>query len=194
MKPKAAHFPLTSEEAQRFRERLKPAPSGSGCQEWQGCSLPKGYGKVRVRGCGFLTHRLAFFLGSGIDPGELCVLHRCDNPRCCNPEHLFLGTVADNNADMKRKGRQARGEKLPQCKFSDATVLQLRRVEPDLGIPRSQLAQIFGISPSHVSALLRRRFRTLQVPAEAPTNCSLSALSNRGDPNTDSRDLLPTCL
>lgn len=172
MKSSSPFFSLTAEEVVRFRARLKDAPSDSGCREWQGCSLPKGYGKVRVRGRDFLAHRMAFFIATGTDPGNLCVLHRCDNPRCCNPEHLFLGTVAENNADMKRKGRQARGERLPQCKFTDSTVAQLRTLEPRLGIPRSRLARYFGISPSHASALLLWRHRTAPTFGQATEHCN----------------------
>jgi|YNPBryBLVA2012_1023415.scaffolds.fasta_scaffold20208_3 hypothetical protein len=169
-------FSLTAEEVARFRARLKDAHSDSGCREWQGCSLPKGYGKLRVRGRDFLAHRMAFFIATGTDPGNLCVLHRCDNPRCCNPEHLFLGTVSENNADMKRKGRQARGERLPQCKFTDSTVAQLRTLEPQLGIPRSRLARHFGISPSHASAILLWKYRTAPTFGQAATNSNEYAI------------------
>jgi len=66
---------------------------------------PTGYGFVSKKP-EYLAHRLAWHAYRGVIPNCLAVLHRCDNPPCCNPAHLFLGTLADNNADMKAKGRQ----------------------------------------------------------------------------------------
>lgn len=77
----------------------------SGCIEWTGRTLPRGYGAVYVDGKQVLTHRLAWTLANGPIPDGLHVLHHCDNPPCCNVEHLFLGTNADNAADRDAKGR-----------------------------------------------------------------------------------------
>lgn len=79
----------------------------AGCLEWAGARNGKGYGLVqrrRLSSAPLLAHRYAWMLTTG-DPGRACVLHRCDNPACCEPAHLFLGTVQDNNADMRQKGR-----------------------------------------------------------------------------------------
>lgn len=75
----------------------------SGCLEWRGPCDPKGYGKVNG---GKLAHRVSYQLAKG-DPGEACVLHRCDNPPCIEPDHLFLGTRGDINRDTAAKGRHA---------------------------------------------------------------------------------------
>ena len=86
----------------------------SGCHLWMGSKDRKGYGRIFV-GSGkspAFTHRASWALFNGEIPDGLCVLHRCDVPSCCNPEHLFLGTVADNNADMDSKGRARRGAAL----------------------------------------------------------------------------------
>lgn len=83
------------------------------CWEWTGRLDHKGYGRTRYGGGNkhIGTHRLAWLLENG-DPGPLCVLHRCDNPKCCRADgHLFLGTKADNNADMAAKGRSASGDR-----------------------------------------------------------------------------------
>jgi len=80
-----------------------------GCWEWQGSRLPSGYGTIHLRGCGenenHRTHRLSWFIHFGIIQNDTLVLHKCDNPRCCNPEHLFLGSHLDNMLDMAKKGR-----------------------------------------------------------------------------------------
>jgi hypothetical protein len=86
----------------------KTEPRDSGCIEWTGHRDPKGYGRFSSQGGEILVHRLAYTMHFGVDPGELHVLHSCDNPSCCNPHHLFLGTNADNMADRLAKGRQAR--------------------------------------------------------------------------------------
>lgn len=89
------------------------------CWEWTGFLNRGGYGQVKIggrSGSAWLTHRAVWAITYG-DPGDLCVLHHCDNRPCCNPLHLWLGTKADNNADMRAKGRENRAlmlERLPR--------------------------------------------------------------------------------
>jgi hypothetical protein len=81
------------------------------CWEWMGEPFGDTYGHVLFRGSTWGSHRIAYLLTNGPIPGGLWVLHKCDNKRCCNPSHLFLGTCADNEADKKSKGRQAAGDR-----------------------------------------------------------------------------------
>ena len=78
-----------------------------GCWRWTGKPNKKGYGRFGVNWMVILAHRFAWEATNGPIPDGLSVLHRCDNPICVRPDHLFLGTIADNNADMRAKGRAA---------------------------------------------------------------------------------------
>lgn len=96
-------------EAERFWAKVSKGDGADTCWEWRGSKMGEhSYGFFgHSEGRTVRAHRRAYELSFGIIPVGLNVLHRCDNPPCCNPSHLFLGTQADNIADMIAKGRQA---------------------------------------------------------------------------------------
>lgn len=96
---------MTTSDLAHFWARVKKSDS---CWEWTGANNG-GYGRMEVAGKLTYAHRLAWELANGSGPGDLCVCHRCDNPACVRPDHLFLGTFADNMGDKISKGRQSRG-------------------------------------------------------------------------------------
>lgn len=128
------------------------------CWPWPGATI-KGYGYIQRRSPrrSWLVHRLAYLAAHG-DPGDLHVLHSCDNPRCCNPAHLRLGTNADNVRDRadRRRGRehQQRGETNPNAKLTDAQVAEIRAAYA-AGERQVALAERFGIKQPQVSRIVR---------------------------------------
>lgn len=97
------------------------------CWEWQGGRFPSGYGRVMERKTPFLAHRFAYSSANGEIPDGLVVRHSCDNPPCCNPNHLLLGTHKDNMGDALERGRTARGERSGSAVLTDGEVKELRR-------------------------------------------------------------------
>lgn len=97
-------------DADKARFHSKVVSINTGCMEWCGARSAAGYGRFfgwfRER----LAHRVAYFLATGHDPLDLFVIHSCDNPCCCAPNHLSAATHADNMADMDSKGRRSGGE------------------------------------------------------------------------------------
>jgi len=131
-----------------------------GCWLWRGHALPKGYGVMSVGGSPKLTHRLSWEQEHGPIPPGLMVLHRCDNPPCLRPSHLFLGTAADNTNDMIAKGRarpaHVIGERQGTSKLTDAKVLAMREryaLVPSL----PALAREFGVTVPTVWKVIHRK-------------------------------------
>ncbi len=102
---------------ERFWNRCKQVGE---CLEWQG-KRQRGYGAVKINGKTYKTHRFAWMLTYGEIPTGLLVCHHCDNPPCCRPDHLFLGTFLDNNRDAIAKKRNAFGDRNGQRKHPDMT-------------------------------------------------------------------------
>ena len=128
----------------------------SGCWEWTAGRAARGYGSIRVDGMTVPAHRRSWELTHGPIPDGLFVLHKCDNRPCVNPDHLFLGTQADNLRDMAEKGRAARlrGDQHGCTKISDKDLGHLRDLHAE-GFTYEQLATMFGISESYVCRLAR---------------------------------------
>lgn len=151
-----AHLRMTADD---FWERTEPEPN-SGCLLWLGAPTHRGYGQIQaVDLTGYKNrpaHRIAWALTFG-DPGDIQVLHRCDNRKCVNPAHLFLGTQADNVHDCIAKGRFPRvaGERNGQSKVTSEQVESIRRAAAT-GMPQRQIARLYGLSQQGVSHIVRR--------------------------------------
>ena len=101
----------------------------------------------------YLVSRLVYQKYYGQAPGDKAVCHHCDEPLCCNPNHLFLGTQADNLSDMRSKGRQARGQKNGASKLTEGDVLIILSLEGRY--TQAELGQMFRVSGRAVNYILR---------------------------------------
>jgi hypothetical protein len=128
----------------RFDERYAPEPN-SGCWLWTHTTFKTGYGSISVNGRPTKAHRVSWALHHGQDPGQMHVLHKCDVPLCVNPDHLFLGTHAENMADMARKGSHN----------ARVTPDQVRAIYHDHR-PISAIAADYRITNTSVSNIKRR--------------------------------------
>ncbi|HEX4604309.1 MAG TPA: HNH endonuclease [Candidatus Angelobacter sp.] len=129
------------------------ADSASGCWLWQGMVRPDGYGAARFQGREQGAHRVGWKLFRGeIGPG-MVVCHRCDVRPCVNPEHLFLGTAAENAEDMIEKGRSPRGEKHGSAKLTTEQVGRIKTMLAEDKLYMSEIAREFGVSPTTVRAI-----------------------------------------
>ena len=152
------------------------------CWLWQGAHMTHGYGVLNAGGTNNIrrsTHRVSWELHNGPIPDGLAVLHKCDNPPCVNPDHLFLGTQADNLRDMSSKGRNvsqahperlargdrngsrrhpeklARGEHNPAAKLTAESVSEIRRRYALGGVSQQELANAFGVSQPMIGNIVR---------------------------------------
>lgn len=124
----------------------------SECWPWLGSTRSEPpYGVGRFAGRKPAAHRIAWELMNHRDAGDLYVCHTCDNPLCCNPGHLFLGTELDNQRDCARKGR------FPQRKLTEIEVREIRRIYGKGGNSQSVLAERFGVHRAQISRIIRRR-------------------------------------
>jgi len=128
------------------------------CWEWLAACSDNGYGRIGrgSQGSGNeYAHRLSYEMHFGEIPAGLMVCHRCDNRKCVNPAHLFLGTGADNQADMARKGRSLHGERHNLARLTEEQVLLIRQMWQQGGVTQADIGVQFGIGKQQVSDIVR---------------------------------------
>jgi hypothetical protein len=164
----------------RFWSKVEKGPE---CWEWKAGASSHGYGGFKVAGQLLRAHRVAWELTYGPIPEGMVVCHRCDNPSCVRPDHLFIGTVADNNRDRSAKGRSAygerngstkywekqwqlrggkpakpeydpRGEANPNAKLTWLQVRRMRALYAQGKYKQTELATIFGVNKAEVCLIV----------------------------------------
>jgi hypothetical protein len=183
--PAPAVKPRKSPEERLWGKVLKAGPEE--CWEWQGARGTNGHGRTMHYRDGqriwTAAHRLAWELTFGMIPEGTFVCHKCDNPPCCNPDHLFLGSAADNTWDMVTKGRHGSVRLTPE-QVAEIRSRYTRNYAPMLsrsGLPNGggrmrsntrELAAEFGVHESYLKSLIRGEYRR-EVSCEQPSAVAL---------------------
>lgn len=148
-------YEITSSLVDRFHAKYQK--SESGCWEWTASLAGKGYGQIKIPGerRQAYAHRLSYQVFKGPIPEKTEVCHTCDNPKCVNPAHLFLGSRKENALDASRKGRIHIS---PVGHAGVLTVSQVRRIKEVLRLKlmsQTELARAFGVSQTSISKIAR---------------------------------------
>lgn len=149
-----AHRPTYDERAEARFLASFDRRSDDECWPWKLGRLANGYGRFYYRGRTHSAHRFVYERSYGPIPAGMFVCHHCDNPPCVNPAHLFVGTAADNTADMMRKGRYrqgsrenvVRGEDVARSVLTERDVRAMRAIRAERGSPYYVIAQQFGVA------------------------------------------------
>lgn len=150
--------------------RYVRASDADSCWLWSGSKKEDGYGILRMSGCArkaIRAHRLSWEIAHGPIPDGMLVCHKCDNPPCVNPSHLFLGTNIDNSRDRDAKGRTdlrglrtnlPTGERHSTARLTDEEIATIRR-ERAAGVAPGELARRFGTCRKYVWAIVNYKWR-----------------------------------
>lgn len=122
----------------------------NGCWIWKGDRSKKGYGQLKINGTNARAHRIAYKLEHGIIPDGLLVLHRCNNPSCVRPSHLYAGTPKDNSRDLQATGYQNTnaGSRNGQAKLNEYQVTEIRQRYAAGDVSQYELARLYSVSRS----------------------------------------------
>lgn len=136
----------TNEEYIREIKKRIAINEHTGCWEWQRPTGSWGYGLMMYKAKQKRAHRVSWIVHNGDIPDGMLVCHKCDNPKCVNPEHLFLGTNADNMKDAAKKGRFTHAKLTPSC-------VQIIRMLLKKKVPQKNIAKLFNITVGPVSSI-----------------------------------------
>jgi DNA-binding transcriptional regulator YiaG len=165
-------------------ERLRSSGwnvTSSGCWEWSGSRNHAGYGQIAGGRTAagkprpLLAHRAAYSIWVGEIPDGLVVRHKCDNPPCINPDHLEVGTLADNSRDAVKRMRTANGENKRSHRLTDQEVQAIREGYAPGSVKQADLAAMYGVSQQLISSIVRMERRS------KPTNRPVRLAQSRAE-------------
>jgi hypothetical protein len=145
---------------ERFWEKVDKKGENE-CWNWLAFVHPTGYGKIAINRKMYHAHRISWELTNGKIPEGMFVLHKCDNRKCVNPDHLFLGSNKDNMKDMVNKGRgkhpDNRGERHGLHKLTEENVRKIREIYKTKVYTQEEIGNMFGIKRQQVSTIILRK-------------------------------------
>ncbi len=165
---------LSQRVIDRFKKRVA-AGDPDRCWIWLGQSDRSGYGYIQIKKRRYVVTRIAYAIASGHDPGDLGILHSCDNPSCVNPGHLRPGTQADNLNDARLRNRLPVGEARSNARLSEEKVRAIHAAYSTGDYSLSEVARMFGVSRGSVhDVVYLRGWRYLGLPSLAGIRAELS--------------------
>jgi hypothetical protein len=150
---------LRAKDISKFWANVDQSAGPNGCWPWTaGLFKTGGYGQIRIGKAKYRAHRIGYMLRYQEDAFPLDVLHRCDNPPCCNGRHLYAGTPLDNARDTIGRGRRPRGLRgadVSGSKLTESDVIRIRQLA--LTFQHKQIAPMFSVSESNITMIVNRR-------------------------------------
>jgi hypothetical protein len=143
---------IIKDPRERFLKNIIVSNDSDGCWMWLGRKNYKGYGRMKINNRHVQAHRFSYEIYIGEIQDGLCVCHKCDNPACVNPNHLFLGTIQENNLDRDKKGRKALGENNGKSKLTLNDVIEIKRLL-DSGFSVAEVSRRFNSKHSTINAV-----------------------------------------
>jgi hypothetical protein len=140
-----------------FWEKVKIVEDDDSCWEWMRDKNKDGYGEVAYNKRKYIASRLAYEITYGKFDKNLCVLHKCDNPPCVRPSHLFLGTNKQNSEDMVLKDRNKKGELINTSKLKEKDVLSIVELIKLGTYNQTEISKLFSVSPDTISLINSRK-------------------------------------
>lgn len=143
-------------DIRRFWSKVEIVDDKNSCWNWNAGCFSDGYGAFYLAGKTRKAQRISWILSHG-QLGELCVLHKCDNPKCVRPDHLFLGTNVDNMRDKVSKNRTCCGEQHGGSKLSERQVTEIRKKYSNGEYTQVELGNLFKVSNVLISLIVNRK-------------------------------------